>query len=135
MQLPPAEATTEKANGKSQTMEAAQADQRAHLKTVTKKEGRSRNPRNSETSSRNSEDPYQILKYPLTTEAALKELEVHNTLVFVVDKRADKKKIRAAVEKLYDIKTKKVNTSMRPDGRKKAFVMCKTSVAKTFGLL
>merc|ERR1711912_167750 len=35
-------------------------------------------------------DRYQILKYPLTTESAMKKIEENNTLVFIVDVRASK---------------------------------------------
>lgn len=42
--------------------------------------------------------------------------------VFIVDVRADKKAIKKAVARLYDIQTKKVNTLIRPDGQKKAYV-------------
>ena len=52
-------------------------------------------------------------KYPLTTESAMKKIEDNNTLVFIVDIRADKKKIKDAVKKMYDIQTKKVNTLIR----------------------
>ncbi|KAI3474465.1 hypothetical protein Pfo_029326 [Paulownia fortunei] len=62
------------------------------------------------------------LPYPLTTESAMKKIEDNNTLVFIVDIRADKKKIKDAVKKMYDIQTKKVNTLIRPDGTKKAYV-------------
>jgi len=67
-------------------------------------------------------DHYQVLKYPLTTESAMKKIEDNNTLVFIVDIRADKRKIKDAVKKMYDIQTKKVNTLIRPDGAKKAYV-------------
>eukprot|EP00270_Netrium_digitus_P007967 TRINITY_DN234_c0_g1_i1.p1 TRINITY_DN234_c0_g1~~TRINITY_DN234_c0_g1_i1.p1 ORF type:complete len:151 (-),score=45.10 TRINITY_DN234_c0_g1_i1:428-880(-) len=67
-------------------------------------------------------DHFQVLKYPLTTESAMKKIEDNNTLVFVVDVRADKAKIRDAVKKMYDIQCKKVNTLIRPDGQKKAYV-------------
>ncbi|KAJ6720378.1 60S RIBOSOMAL PROTEIN L23A [Salix viminalis] len=50
------------------------------------------------------------------------KIEDNNTLVFIVDIRADKKKIKDAVKKMYDIQTKKVNTLIRPDGTKKAYV-------------
>ena len=62
---------------------------------------------------RNKLDHFQILKYPLTTESAMKKIEDNNTLVFIVDIRADKKKIKAAVKKMYDIQAKKVNTLIR----------------------
>eukprot|EP00882_Tetradesmus_deserticola_P000082 GHRQ01000090.1.p1 GENE.GHRQ01000090.1~~GHRQ01000090.1.p1 ORF type:complete len:147 (+),score=71.37 GHRQ01000090.1:104-544(+) len=67
-------------------------------------------------------DQYAVLKCPLTTESAMKKIEDNNTLVFLVDVRADKKKIKKAVQNMYDIQTKKINTLIRPDGLKKAYV-------------
>merc|ERR1712183_801432 len=58
-------------------------------------------------------DSYQILQFPLTTESAMKKIEDNNTLVFIVDTRADKKKIREAVSSMYDIQCKKINTLIR----------------------
>lgn len=54
-------------------------------------------------------DPFNIIKYPLTTEAAMKKIEDNNTLVFLTHLRANKHHIAAAVRKLYDIKVAKVN--------------------------
>lgn len=71
---------------------------------------------------RNRMDAFNIIKYPLTTEAAMKKIEDNNTLVFLVHSRANKHHIRAAVKKLYDIDVAKVNTLIRPDGKKKAYV-------------
>ncbi|KAL5716611.1 60S ribosomal protein L23A [Ranunculus cassubicifolius] len=83
-----------------------------------------RNPKYPRISAtpRNKLDHYQIIKYPLATESAMKKIEDNNTLVFIVDIRSDKKKIKAAVKKMYGIETKKVNTLIRPDGTKKAYV-------------
>ncbi|XP_064652880.1 large ribosomal subunit protein uL23-like [Lineus longissimus] len=67
-------------------------------------------------------DQFKIVKFPLTTESAMKKIEDNNTLVFVVDKRANKPQIKLAVKKLYDIDVAKVNTLIRPDGEKKAYV-------------
>ncbi|KAJ9575072.1 hypothetical protein L9F63_007733 [Diploptera punctata] len=67
-------------------------------------------------------DAFNIIKYPLTTEAAMKKIEDNNTLVFIVHIRANKHHVRAAVKKLYDIDVAKVNTLIRPDGKKKAYV-------------
>jgi len=39
-----------------------------------------------------------------------------------VDIRSKKPQIKRAVEKMYDIKVIKVNTLIRPDGKKKAYV-------------
>ncbi len=63
-----------------------------------------------------------MLRYPLTTESAMKKIEENNTLVFIVDVRANKRQISQAVKKMYDIMTAKVNTLVRPDGLKKAYV-------------
>lgn len=60
-----------------------------------------------------SMDAYNIIKYPLTTEAAMKKIEDNNTLVFVVHIKANKHHIRTAVKKLYDIDVAKVNTLIR----------------------
>nr|GMC98241.1 60S ribosomal protein L23a [Ipomoea batatas] len=92
-----------------------------HRPKTLKKDRNPKYPRIS-APSRNKLDQYQILKYPLTTESAMKKIEDNNTLVFIVDIRADKKKIKDAVKKMYDIQTKKVNTLIRPDGTKKAYV-------------
>eukprot|EP00921_Rhytidocystis_pertsovi_P002414 GHVQ01004127.1.p2 GENE.GHVQ01004127.1~~GHVQ01004127.1.p2 ORF type:complete len:162 (+),score=16.58 GHVQ01004127.1:120-605(+) len=67
-------------------------------------------------------DAYSIIKCPLTTESAMKKVEEINTLVFLCDVRANKKQIKDTVKKLYDVKCQKVNTLIRPDGVKKAYV-------------
>ncbi|XP_057643208.1 60S ribosomal protein L23a-like [Chionomys nivalis] len=71
---------------------------------------------------RNKLDHYAIIKFPLTTESAMKKIEDNNTLVFIVDVKANKHRIKQAVKKLYDIDVAKVNTFIRPDGEKKAYV-------------
>ncbi|XP_027163363.1 60S ribosomal protein L23a-like [Coffea eugenioides] len=92
-----------------------------HRPKTLKKDGNPKYPRIS-APPRNKLDHYQILKYPLTTESAMKKIEDNNTMVFIVDIRADKKKIKDAVKKMYDIQIKKVNTMIRSDGTKKAYV-------------
>jgi len=67
-------------------------------------------------------DAYNIIQYPLTTEAAMKKIEDNNTLVFVVHLKANKFHVKAAVKKLYEVEVKQVNTLIRPDGKKKAYV-------------
>lgn len=67
-------------------------------------------------------DHWAIIKYPLTTESAMKKIEDHNTLVFITHIRANKPQIKAAVKKLYDVDVASVNTLVRPDGEKKAYV-------------
>nr|XP_025856318.1 60S ribosomal protein L23a-like [Vulpes vulpes] len=72
---------------------------------------------------RNKLDHYAIIKFPLTTQSALKKIEDNSTLVFIVDVKANKHQIKQAVKKLYDIDVAKVNTLIRPDGEKKAYVL------------
>jgi large subunit ribosomal protein L23Ae len=71
---------------------------------------------------RNKLDQFAIIKYPLTTESAMKKIEDHNTLVFVTHLRASKVQIKLAVKKLYNVDVAKINTLIRPDGEKKAYV-------------
>ena len=58
-------------------------------------------------------DQFSIVKYPLTTESAMKKIEDNNTLVFIVHKQSNKPQIKTAVKKLYDIDVSKVNTLIR----------------------
>ncbi|RWS15379.1 60S ribosomal protein L23a-like protein [Dinothrombium tinctorium] len=67
-------------------------------------------------------DEFSIIKHPLTTESAMKKIEDNNTLVFIVDIKSNKPQVKMAVKKLYDIDVGKVNTLVRPDGQKKAYV-------------
>lgn len=67
-------------------------------------------------------DRFSIIKHPLTTESAMKKIEDNNTLVFIVDLKANKIQIEMAVKKLYQIGVQSVNTLVRPDGQKKAYV-------------
>ena len=67
-------------------------------------------------------DKFDVVQRPLTTETAMKKIEDNNTLVFIVNIRANKRQIKAAVSALYDVEVFRVNTLIRPDGQKKAFV-------------
>jgi len=58
-------------------------------------------------------DAHNIIKHPLTTESAMKKIEDNNTLVFLVNIKANKHQIKASVKKLYDINVAKVNTLIR----------------------
>ena len=71
---------------------------------------------------RNDTNKKQHIQFPLTSETSMKKIEDNNTLVFIVDIKSNKRQIKAAVKELYDIQASKVNTLIRPDGQKKAFV-------------
>ena len=62
---------------------------------------------------------YDILIAPVVTEKATMASE-HNKVVFKVARTATKPQIKEAVEKLFDVKVKKVNTLNRP-GKMKVF--------------
>lgn len=67
-------------------------------------------------------DEFRVVRCPVVSESAMKKIEQENTLVFIVDKRANKHQIKQAVKRLYKIDAAKVNTLIRPDGLKKAYV-------------
>jgi len=71
-------------------------------------------------------DEFKTIQFPLNTESAMKKIEENNTLVFVVDVKSNKKQIGEAVQKLYGVQALKINTLIRPDGRKKAYVRLTT---------
>lgn len=68
-------------------------------------------------------EPYEVIHYPLMTESASIMVEKENKLVFIVSLKASKTDVRKAVEELYEVKVKTVNTQITPQGEKKAFVM------------
>jgi len=74
------------------------------------------------------------------TEATSRLLEKENKLVFITNIKATKKDIKRAVEELYDVKVRKVNTVITSGGKKKAFVRLEpeysaTEVAIRLGIL
>jgi len=67
-------------------------------------------------------NPYEVILYPLMTEAASLMVEKENKLVFVVNLKASKGDVKKAVEELYEVKVEGVNILVTPQGEKKAFV-------------
>ncbi len=67
-------------------------------------------------------DPYKVLKYPLATEKAVRLMNSENKLVFIVNRKATKTDIKNAIEKLFNVKVKKVNTLILPNNKKKAYI-------------
>ena len=68
-------------------------------------------------------DPYDIIKHPLSTEKSVRLMESENKLLFVVDKKATKPQIKEAIETIFKVKVKNVNTLITPSGEKRAYVM------------
>ena len=67
-------------------------------------------------------DKYDIIQRPINTEKAMKKIEDENTIAFIVADRSTKPQIKQAFFQLYNIKARSVNTLIRPDGKKKAYV-------------
>lgn len=63
----------------------------------------------------------EILKYPLSTEKAVRLMEAENQLVFIVDLKATKPEIKKAIEEQFKVKVLKVNTLIQR-GKKKAYL-------------
>ncbi len=71
-------------------------------------------------------NPYQIIKYPLATEKAVKLIESENKLTLVVDRKSDKSQIKKAVEQAFNVKVTKVQTLVSSKGIKKAYISLST---------
>ena len=67
-------------------------------------------------------DITEVINYPLMTESASMMVEKDNKLIFIVNFKAGKADVKRAVETLYEVKVKKVNLLVTPQGVKKAFV-------------
>ena len=59
---------------------------------------------------------------PSTSESAAKITEGTAHLVFTVDVKAKKHRMKQDVKKLYDTDVAEVNTLVRPNGEKKAYI-------------
>ena len=67
------------------------------------------------------EDAQKLLVRPYVTERTFDQIERENKLCFIVEDKATKRQIASAVEALYEVKVRAVNTSRTIKG-KKAFV-------------
>ena len=62
------------------------------------------------------------IKYPLTTEKAVRLVETENKLLFAVGFKATKSQIKKAMEDMFKVKVVKVNTYITPEGEKRAYI-------------
>lgn len=63
-----------------------------------------------------------VIFFPLMTESASLMVEKDNKLIFMVNLKAGKADIKRAVETMYEVKVKRINLLITPQGEKKAFV-------------
>lgn len=83
---------------------------------------------------------YDILRLPLFTAKAMRAIEKANTITFLCDPRATKRQIKIAFSKRFSSSVTSVNTLIRPDAQKKAFIRLPsdvdaTEIANKIGLL
>ncbi len=67
------------------------------------------------------EDAQKLIIRPYVTERTFDQIARENKLCFMVDDKASKTQIASAIEAIYEVKVRDVNT-MRSLGGKKAFV-------------
>lgn len=67
-------------------------------------------------------DPFDIIFHPYVTEKTMNQMENNNALEFIVKRTATKQDIKKAIEKMFEVKVREVNTKIAKDG-KHALVM------------
>ena len=68
-------------------------------------------------------DPYEIIYHPFVTEKTMNFMEDYNALEFVVKRNSNKKIIKKAIEQMFDVKVKKINTRIKKSARKRIFIL------------
>jgi len=74
-------------------------------------------------------DSYKTLRFAHMTEKSINLVEKENKIVFIVDRKSNKKDIKKAFEELFKVKIDKINTIITRDGKKKAFIKLKPEYA------
>jgi len=67
-------------------------------------------------------DPYKIVKHPISSEKAIRLMELENKLLFAVDRDSTKIEIKKAIEDMFKVKVVKVSTFISNKGQKRAYV-------------
>ena len=62
-------------------------------------------------------DPYDIIYHPYVTEKTMNLMEKNNALEFIVKRNANKATVKKAIEKMFEVKVKKVNTRITEEGK------------------
>ena len=71
---------------------------------------------------KNNTDPYKIIKYPVSTEKAVRLMKKDNKLTFIVERKSTKLDIKKALEHIYKLKISEINTVITNKGLKKAYI-------------
>jgi large subunit ribosomal protein L23 len=86
------------------------------------------------------ESYYKTIIAPISTEKSLSLRESQNKLIFIVNRRANKREIKEAVEKLFNVKVEDIRTYITNKGEKRAIVKLKpefkaSEIATKLGLV
>ena len=81
-----------------------------------------------------SKDPYNVIYHPHVTEKTMNLMTDQNKLEFIVDRRANKKDIKLAIEKLFEVKVEFVNTFINKEGKHAIVKLSKDYSAEDLGM-
>jgi large subunit ribosomal protein L23 len=79
-------------------------------------------------------DPYDIIYHPYVTEKTMNLMEKNNALEFVVKRQANKKQIKAAIEKMFEAKVKAINTRITKRGKHAIVIFMPEFKAEDIGM-
>jgi large subunit ribosomal protein L23 len=79
-------------------------------------------------------DPYKIVYHPYVTEKTMNLMEKNNALEFVVKRDTNKQQIKRAVEKLFEVKVKNVNTKITKNGKHAIVIFMPEFKAEDIGM-
>jgi large subunit ribosomal protein L23 len=79
-------------------------------------------------------DPYDIIFHPFVTEKTMNLMEKNNALEFVVKRNSNKRIIKKAVEQMFDVKVKKINTRITKKGKHAIVVFMPEFKAEDIGM-
>jgi len=85
-------------------------------------------------------DPWSIILYPLLTEKSIGKIEAENKIIFIVNRNSNKRQIKWAAERAFNVKVVKVTTLIDRKGRKKAWIQLSkeypaTDIATRLGMM
>lgn len=63
-----------------------------------------------------------VLKYPLSSEKAIRMLESDNVISFVVDMKATRSKVKKEIEDKFKVKVRDLRIMISPEGKKRAYI-------------
>ncbi|MFH1101328.1 MAG: 50S ribosomal protein L23 [Methanobacteriota archaeon] len=79
-------------------------------------------------------DPFDIIFHPYVTEKTMNQMENNNALEFVVKRNATKLQIKKAIERMFEVKVKTVNTKIAKDGKHALVIFMPEVKAEDIGM-